>query len=419
VKQVLVIDENQPFREYLKAKLTDNKVDVEVAMGSLDGMAKIRTHIPDLIILDYHLSRNGCFDVLQAKKTNPNTVNVPVIVMAQEIDQSKIIALTPYNLKKVFTKPVKIDALLSTLAEILQISFTIDESPGIVEVNVNENILFVEIAKGLNRDKLDLLRFKIMELIELCAIRVPRIIIMLSDMVLGYADAPNLTKLLEVVQASGARNRHIRVLTRDDFARKFVEGQHDYDGIEVVSNLQYAIDDLLMETGDPVDKKTDFIGGILSSSAAGPEGESMQLRFAAETRPKNLGPEAIKEFLRDLTIAAVDDDPSTLEIIKSTFKQAGTTIKCFTSGSDFLKTIHSAKYDLVFLDLLMSGVDGFAILDKMSGNNINIPVIVLSAITQRDMVLKVFNLGIKSYITKPFMPATIINKTLEILRPSL
>ena len=419
MKQVLVIDEKPPFREYLKAKLSDNDVNVETALGSLDGIPKIRSTIPDLIVLDYHLSRQGCFEVLKAKKSNPNTVNVPVIVMAQEIDQKKIIALTPYDVKKVFTKPVKIDSLLSSLASILQIDLSIDESPGIVEVHVNEDIIFVEIAQGLNRDKLELLRYKIMELMELCAIRVPKMIVMLSDLVLNFADAPNMQKLFEVItRASGAKNRHIRVLTRDDFARKFIENQNGYEGIEVVSNLQYAIDDLLSDKGS-ADDKAGKIGDMLLSGSAGAEGESMQLRFAAEARPKNMEPESLKEYLAEIRIAAVDDDITMLEMIKATFKQVGVTIETYTSGNDFLTALVTEKYDLVFLDLMMPGVDGFAVLNSMNGNNINIPVIVLSAITQRDTVLKVFRMGIKSYITKPFMPNVIINKTIEILRPSL
>ena len=423
MKQVLVVDENPPFREYLKTKLTENDVSVDTAINSLDGIAKIRTNIPDLIILDYHLSRQGCFEVLQAKKSNPNTFNVPVIVMAQQIDQKKIVALTPYNIKKIFTKPIKIDALLETLSEILQISFAIDESPGIVEVHVNEDILFVELAKGLNRDKLDLLRFKIMELMELCAIRIPKIIIMISDMILNFADAPNLHKLLDVVmKASGVRARNIRILTRDEFTRKFIEGQSEYSSIEVVSNLQYAIDDLLKDADGAItqdEKMAELIGDKILSGGTGTEGEAMQLRFAAESRPKNLDPEAIKEFLHDLNIAAVDDDWTILETIRSIFRQAGVSIKTYPSGADFLAAVEEEKFDLVFLDLLMSGIDGFMVLNTLNGNNINIPVIVLSAVTQRDTVLKVFRQGIKSYITKPFMPNAIINKTLEILRPSL
>ena len=161
MKQVLIIDESPLFREYLRDKLTENGVEVTVAVNALDGISKIRNVGPDLIIMDYHLSRQGYLEVLKQKKDNPNAVRIPVIILARHIDQKRILELIPYQVKKVFTKPVKIDTLFATLQEILSIPFSTDESPGIVEVHVNDDIIFVEIARGLNRDKLDLLRFKI------------------------------------------------------------------------------------------------------------------------------------------------------------------------------------------------------------------------------------------------------------------
>ena len=421
MKQALVIDENPAFCEYLRTKLTENKVDVEIAGKTFEGIAKVRMELPDVVIIDYDLSRQGCFEVLQAKKANPNTVNVPVIVTAHQIDQKKIVELTPYNVKKVFTKPIKIDALFATLSEILQIPFkSIDDSPGIVEVHVNENILFVELAMGLNRDKLDLLMFKIMELIELCSIRNPKIILMLSDMVLSFADAPNLQKLLDVViSASRAMLQNIRVLTKDDYVRKFIEGKKEYSGIEVVSNLQYAVDGLLAlpAASGELGKQAEIIGNKLLSGASTAEGEAVQLRFDAETKPKKLDAESLKKYLSGIKVAAIDDDFTALDIIGLNFQQAGGNIMTYASGAEFLASAKKENFDLVFLDLLMPGMDGFAVLSAMNGNNIKVPVIILSSVTERETVLRAFRQGIKSYVTKPFKPETIFAKVIEILRP--
>ena len=423
MKQVLVIDENPPFREYLKTKLTANDIDVTTASGKLDGLAKLRTEVPDLIILDYHLSSQGCLEVLQAKKINPNTVNVPVIVMAQQIDQRKLVALLPYNIKKVFTKPIKIDALLSIISEVLDVSFYVDESPGIIEVHANEDILFVEAAQGLNQDKVEMLRFKIMELIELNSIKTPKLILMLSDMVLGYADAPNLEALCNVIgEAVQIKHKNIRVLTRDDFVKKFIEGRKEYKGIEVVSNLQYAMDGLLAEKNnviDHTDKDAVFIVDKVLSSGSGVEGEAMQLRFDAESKPKELDADAIKEFMQGISIAAVDDDPTILEIIKNTIRKAGGDIYTYTSVSAFLDVVGQINFDVILLDLLMPEMDGFTVYNNLHANNIQTPVIVISSLTGRETVLRVFQQGIKSYITKPFQSDAIIRKIIEILRPSI
>jgi DNA-binding response OmpR family regulator len=421
MKQILIIDESPLFREYLRIKLTENDIEVSLGVNALDGVAKIRTLTPDLIIMDYHLSRHGCMEVLQAKRANPNAVKIPVIMMAQRIDQKKILELVPYNVKKVFTKPVKIDALFVTLSEILQVPFAVDESPGIVEVHVNDDIIFIEIAQGLNRDKLDLLRFKITELIELYEIKVPKVIVMLSDIHLTFVDAPNLQKLLEVVMlASRARRRYIRVLTRDAFVRQYIEGQKEYGEIEVVSNLQYAMDGLLSELDASMayaEKKAEIIGDKILSAGPEAEGGAMQLRFDAESKPKKIDMETLGEAMQNLRIAAVDDDLIIRELIKNAFQKTGAEIRTFANGGEYLAVVEKENFDLVFLDLMMPVVDGFAVLSSLRAKDIRQPVIVLSAVTQRETVIRAFRMGVKSYLTKPLKPDDIFKKAMEILKP--
>jgi DNA-binding response OmpR family regulator len=417
MKQILIIDESPLFREYLRLKLVENEIEVSVGINAMDGISKMRNVAPDLIILDYNLSKHGLMEVLKQKKTNPNTINIPVIILARHIDQKRLIELVPYNVKKIFTKPAKIDALFTTLSELLKVPFSIDESPGIVEVHVNDEIIFIEIAQGLNRDKLDLLRFKIIELIELYQIRIPKVIVMLSDIKLGFADGPNMQKLLEtLVQSSQAKPRNIRVLTRDDFARRFVESQKRYPGIEVVTNLQYAVDDLLMEiAGNGTGKqKAEIIGDkVLAADTAAGE-EAMALKF--HTEGKGPGFESLKESLQNLRIAAIDDDIIILELLKNTFTTSGAVVKTYSDGSEFLADLDTETFDLAFLDLIMPKADGFEVLRALQARDIRYPVIVLSAITQRETVIKAFQMGIKSYLVKPLKPADIFKKSLEILR---
>jgi DNA-binding response OmpR family regulator len=414
VKQVLIIDESPFFREYLRKKLTENQLDVTIAVNGLDGITKARSLAPDIIIMDYHLGRQGCTEVLKQKRENPNTALIPVIILARQIDQEKIIELVPYNVKKVFTKPVKIDALFAAISAILGVEFAIDESPGIVEVHVNDDIIFVEIAQGLNRDKLDLLGFKIVELMELYQIRLPKVIVMLSDIRLNFADGPNLRKLLEtILSSSRVRKRYVRILTRDGFTRNFIESQKEYEDIEVVSSLQYAIDGLLSDLDDSMEyaeKKAEIIGDKLLSAESA-EGESMQLRFKSENR---ISPENIQETFGGLRIAAVDDDFIIRELVKKTFSMAEVT--AFPDGREFVRALENSRFDIVFLDLMMPKMDGFAVLRELKEKNLSMPVIVLSAVNQRETVIRAFQMGVKSYIAKPLKPEDLFKKSVEILR---
>jgi len=419
MKYILIIDETSLFREYLKHKLEENSaVEVTIGVNAMDGITKMKNLVPDLIILDYHLGRQGFMEVLKQKKTSPNTVNTPVIILAQRIDQKKLIELVPYNVKKIFTKPVKIDAFFVTLSELLGLRFSIDESPGIIEVHVNDNIIFIEIAKGLNRDKMDLLRFKIMELMQLYDIRIPKVIIMLSDIKLGFADAPNMQKLLDtVIQSSQANLTCIRVLTNDDFIRQFIQGKKEYHGIEVVSNLQFAMDGLLTEVGrgtENTEKKAEIISDKLLRAKTTDAGEAMALKFEAEA--KNASIELMQESLHNLRIAIVDDDFVIQEMIKNTFQKTGAVVSTFSDGEEFIAAVDTEEFDLAFLDLNMPKTNGFEVLKALQARSIRYPVIVLSAVVQRDMMIKAFQMGIKSYLIKPIKPEDIFRKSIEILK---
>ena len=61
----------------------------------------------------------------------------------------------------------------------------------------------------------------------------------------------------------------------------------------------------------------------------------------------------------------------------------------------------------------------YSVLNILGVKKYNIPVIVLTANIQRDMIMKVFKHGVKSYISKPFEANAIIAKTLDILKASL
>jgi CheY-like chemotaxis protein len=415
MKTVLVIDETTQFREYLRAKLEDIGVEVSASVNGLDGLAKLRNIHPDLLIMDYNLSRQGCMEILKQKKASAALAPIPVVITAQQIDQKKILELVPYNVKKVFAKPVKIDALFSTMQELLGITFAVDTSPGIVEVHVNEDIIFVEITEGFNRDKLELLRFKIIELVELYMIKIPKMIVMISGFTMSIADEPNILRLLSVIlKSSQAKQKNVRILTRDEYFKTFIREHRDYEDVEVVSNLQYALDGLLkdLETMESRETKAVLIGDkVLSTGQT--QGESLQLRFDGEIK---FSLDDVKESLRGLSVAAIDDDEIIRSLIKQTFNGFDIVMNFFPDGAEFISSLGNAHYDLILLDIIMPRADGFAVLRELRDRSITAPVIILSAVNQRETVIRAFQMGIKSYLTKPIKHTDIFKKTLEILK---
>ena len=416
-KTILIVDESDLFRDYLKGRLTQFNLEVETAINGLDGIAKLRDILPDVLILDYHLSRKSCKEVLQEKARNPNTAGIPVILTTQKIDKNRLLELVSFNIRKVFTKPIKIDALYQVLSEILGTRFEVDTTPCQIEAHVNDTIIFIEISQGLNREKIELLRFKITELLELYNITSPRILIMISDMELSFVDGPNLEALLNtVLTSSRAKNRHLKVLTRSSFAREFVNGRNEYADVEVVDDLRKAMDGLLADGGVGAEKGTVISERILAATRLETKQESVAMRYEEEDK-KTFSLESLREAGKDLSIAAVDDDFVIQELIKTTFGAISAGVTTFSDGKAFLEAIRSGKtFDLVFLDILMPGINGFEVLDRLLEDRIEIPVIILSALGQKEAVLKAFQRGVKSYLIKPLKPEQILRKTLEILK---
>jgi len=417
MKQVLIIIDSLLLREYICQKLEENGVDVSIASSPVDGISRMRNLAPDLIILDYLQDRQAFMELLKQKKLDLNAANTPVVIFAQEIEQKELLKLVPYNVKKVFYKPVKIDSLFGTLSEILGVPFAVDERPGIMEVHVNESVLFVEIAQGLNKDKIDLLRFKISELLELYKIRIPKVIIILSNIKLNFSDAPNMQKLLRVVLASSkAKQRNVKILTKDDFIHQFIKGQEEYNEIEVASNLQQAMKGLLVdaEKNGQTDGNTDLIGKMIFKAKAAVKEGDLVFKFASEEKKTSL--EIIRDSLQNIRIAVIDDDFVIQEMIKNTFQMCEASVTMFLDGAEFLKVVDTQEFDLAFLDMNMPKIDGFGVLKALQVRNIQYPVIVLTSVNQREAMIKAIQMGVRSYLIKPLKPEDIFMKSIEILK---
>ena len=414
MKQVLLIDESNVFRDYIKGKLDEKHVNIEIGLGKLDSLSKMRSFVPDLVINDFNTSRSFVYERFDGTKNDPNAREIPVIVLAQKIEKSEITRLSGYNVKKIIPKPLKIDQLFQAITEIIHVDFDIDTTPCILEARVNDNIIFVELAQGFNREKIGLLKYKIRELIGLYNLNAPKILVMMTDLSLSFVDGPNLELLMDSIMADPAiKNRNIKILTLDGFARDFLAGNKEYADIQVVTDLTKAIDSLLKDAFTTTDTTALISEKILQSNGAvGLDGSALEMRFKSEL-------EALKSVAHDIRIAVVDDDVVIRTVLAKTFQAINATVDQFESGTEFLPCALGANYDLVFLDLMMPGINGFDVLVKMKESEIVTPVIVLSSVSQREAVLKVLSAGVKSYMIKPLKPEALLKKAIEVLQATI
>jgi len=116
-------------------------------------------------------------------------------------------------------------------------------------------------------------------------------------------------------------------------------------------------------------------------------------------------------------ILIVEDDKFLRELIAQKLVKEGYNISEAVDGEEGLKKAKEEKPDLVLLDLILPGIDGFEVLARMREENIGrIPVIILSNLGQKEDVEKGLKLGAVDYLVKAhFTPGEIIEKIKRVL----
>ena len=117
-------------------------------------------------------------------------------------------------------------------------------------------------------------------------------------------------------------------------------------------------------------------------------------------------------------ILVIDDEEDILDLVEYNLKQHGYKVSCISTGEEVLETVHSFKPDLILLDLMLPGVDGFDVCKdlKSQPDTKDIPVIMLTAKSEDIDVVTGLELGADDYITKPFSPRVLVARVRAILR---
>lgn len=100
-------------------------------------------------------------------------------------------------------------------------------------------------------------------------------------------------------------------------------------------------------------------------------------------------------------ILVVDDDPKLVDLIRTALERADFAVVTATNGLQGDKVFRSNPVDLIILDVMMPQRDGFDMLRDVRSISA-VPIIMLSALTDTENVIKGLELGADDYITKPF-----------------
>jgi two-component system, sensor histidine kinase and response regulator len=109
-------------------------------------------------------------------------------------------------------------------------------------------------------------------------------------------------------------------------------------------------------------------------------------------------------------ILIVDDQQANLHVVSTLLARHGYDVATARNGEDALGALHALPPDLVLLDMLMPGMDGFELLAEIRRDPslAQLPVVFLTVAQDRDLLLKAFESGAVDYVTKPFMPEELL-----------
>jgi len=118
-------------------------------------------------------------------------------------------------------------------------------------------------------------------------------------------------------------------------------------------------------------------------------------------------------------IFVVEDDSALRELYTYALENEF-DCRCFTDGGSFFESVSKNRPDLVLLDIMLPGEDGFAILSSLKSDKVtaHIPVIMVSAKGEEIAKVKGLNLGADDYIAKPFGILELIARIKANLRKS-
>lgn len=114
-------------------------------------------------------------------------------------------------------------------------------------------------------------------------------------------------------------------------------------------------------------------------------------------------------------IYVCDDDKNISELIKMYLENDGFEVKTFDTGEKLLSGIRSKLPNLITLDIMLPGINGFDALEKIRDKN-DVPVILVSAKDNEVDKVRGFNEGSDDYIVKPFMPLELVARVKNVLR---
>jgi DNA-binding response OmpR family regulator len=113
-------------------------------------------------------------------------------------------------------------------------------------------------------------------------------------------------------------------------------------------------------------------------------------------------------------ILIIEDEPTINRILSKYFLDAGYHVKSAFDGFEGLQIFEKDSYDLICLDIMMPNINGWEVA-KIIREHSNVPIIMMSALSEEEDILQGYSLKVDDYITKPYNPKILLAKARNLL----
>lgn len=114
-------------------------------------------------------------------------------------------------------------------------------------------------------------------------------------------------------------------------------------------------------------------------------------------------------------IVIVEDEPDISEVVSLYLKRAGYSVASFADGIAALNALNNQLPDLIILDVMLPGMDGFALTRHLRDRS-DVPIILLTSRREESDRIAGLELGADDYVVKPFSPQELVSRVRAVLR---
>ena len=387
---ILVIDDDSEIRYTIGQYLISKGYEVIFAEDGDAGIKMALEQQPFAITLDVMLPGRDGWSILKELKENPETKDIPVILVSIIGDKNVGYGLGAFEY---FVKPISADKLLSAFSKLEMLAKKPIQKIVIVD---DDELEFEKFKKEFKNDKVSIEYIQDSEFAFNKISEVQPDLIIL-DLMMPKIDGVTLSHKLK----ANIKTKHIPII---------ISTAKDLNADERKS-LTTIVEDITVKShGHPLDVlkvvrdriKMQEVNDVVPGNSK-KEGGSNSISIL-------LDEESTRDYFGQVLI--VDDDPDTLFTLNEIVQSTGCKTYMAKSGIECLKLLEQIRPDLILLDIMMPEMDGFQTLNNIRANNqlADIPIYAVTAKAMagdKEIILKH---GFNDYIAKPVNSTIISSK---------